>query len=251
MANASVATSNGSLMVLIMAPSVQAELELTEAQKIRAEDFARDASEKTRELSQAMRQPGVSAQALMAASASLRDENEQALGQILDSGQKRRFDEISLQVEGPLAIARPEVARKLNLTSAQSQRVQTVMSQFQQAQRQLMFAMRSGEGEAAGRLTTGSLAQGEQRATQLRVTAAQQMGRVLNAQQKEAFNKLLGKPFEIKTIDPDLARAGGGFPASTSAASSSDEPAPQADRKSSKASRRSKSKSRRQPEPSP
>ena len=66
-------------------------------------------------------------QAMMEAGKQLRQESDAGLAQILDAKQKERFDQIVLQNEGPLAVARPEIAAKLRLNESQKEYVQGVM----------------------------------------------------------------------------------------------------------------------------
>ena len=47
--------------------------------------------------------------------ADLRLENEEALARVLDSSQRKRLAQVALQLDGPLAITRPEIAAPLSL----------------------------------------------------------------------------------------------------------------------------------------
>ena len=151
----------------------------------------------------------------MAAGMQFRQENEAAAAKILQPEQKERVDQIMLQIEGPLAVIRPEVAAKLNMTPKQSQQAQMTVMQMGQAVRQMLMAQAaSGVNPALGAagLPRESL-------TKLRGAATQQLGRVLDAKQKFQFNKLLGDPFDLAKIDPELAR-----PSASSSSAASGEP---------------------------
>ena len=72
--------------------------------------------------------------------ADLRAENEAAIAQVLDAGQRRRLGQIILQLDGPLAVAQPEVAAALKLGPDQITLVQDILRQYKEAQGQLWEA---------------------------------------------------------------------------------------------------------------
>lgn len=185
--------SGGTNMVLVLiAPAVQKELKLTDEQKTKVYELARDASRRTREFYQSSLQGGaVNPQAMMTAGMRLRQENEQAALKLLKPEQKERAQQILLRVEGALAVARPEIGSKLNLNQAQTRQVQFTMMQMMQAQRG-MIAQQGGE------------AGGRSGMTELRIAAGRQIGRALDAKQKAAFTKMLGEPFDVSQVDPSL-----------------------------------------------
>ena len=185
--------ASGVVLVLI-APAVQKELKLTDEQKTKVFELARDASRRTREFYQSSLQGGaLNPQAMMAAGMRLRQENEQAALKLLKPEQKERAQQILLRVEGALAVARPEIGSKLNLNQSQMRQVQFTMMQMMQAQRGMM-AQQSVGGEAGGR--SGM--------TEMRIAAGRQIGRALDAKQKAAFTKMLGEPFDVSQVDPSL-----------------------------------------------
>jgi hypothetical protein len=201
-------------LVILMAPAVQTELKLTDPQKTQVFELAREAGRKSRELFQSMLQPGgVNPQALMMAGARLRHENERAAASILKPEQKERVNQILLRVEGPLAVARPEVADKLNLTPIQTQQVQATILQLMRAQRETLLATRVASANSGGIPDPGQGAQARAGMARLREAAGQQIGRILNGKQKAAFNKMLGEPFDLAKIDPELARPAASTPA--------------------------------------
>ena len=183
--------ASGVVLVLI-APAVQKELKLTDEQKTKVYELARDASRRTREFYQSSLQGvALNPQAMMAAGMRLRQENEQAALKLLKPEQKERAQQILLRVEGALAVARPEIGSKLNLNQAQTRQVQFTMMQMMQAQRG-MIAQQGGE------------AGGRSGMTEMRIAAGRQIGRALDAKQKAAFTKMLGEPFDVSQVDPSL-----------------------------------------------
>ncbi len=190
-----------SLMVL-MAPAVQTELKLTDDQKTQVFELAREAQQRGRERLQAMLQSG-NPQAFLAAGLQIRKENEAAAGKLLKPEQKARVDQIMLQVEGPLAVVHPDVAEKLNMTPKQNQQVQATMMQMALAVRQMVMEQaQAGNGFAA----LGPAGLPREAMTRVRAAATQQLGRILDAKQKFRFNAMLGAPFDLAKIDPELAQ---------------------------------------------
>ena len=149
----------------------------------------------------------------MEAGLRLRQETDQAVAKILDPKQKERLDQIALRVEGPLAVARPEVAAKLRLNPTQNEYVQGIMMQM----RQQLF-MGISQGAASGQFDPGQV---RMLATRLREGAVGEIGKVLDRKQKNAFNKLLGEPFDISKIESEAASA---VPAAAPPADASSKP---------------------------
>src|SRR5260370_919927 len=105
MAGMARASGGDSLIMILMAPPLQQELKLSDEQKNKVFELAREASRKSREFYQSMMQAGgANPQALLNAGARLRQENEKAAEQILDADQKKRAEQIHRRVEGPLAV---------------------------------------------------------------------------------------------------------------------------------------------------
>src|SRR4051794_22830412 len=142
------------ILMIVIAPAVQKELKLDEDQKTRIFELAREGQKKARDLFQAALRGGGGGeggpQALMAAGAQLRQVNERAVSKILKPDQKERVDQILLQVDGPLAVSRPEIGKKIGLSQSQTQKVQLTMMQMMQAQRQMFMAARFAGGAGNG-----------------------------------------------------------------------------------------------------
>jgi hypothetical protein len=72
----------------------------------------------------------------------LQQESEGSLGRVLDKNQVKRIKEIQLQVEGPFAVLRPEIAERLELAEDQVAQIQEIQNESNQARRQAMAANR-------------------------------------------------------------------------------------------------------------
>jgi len=81
-------------------------------------------------------------QAMREAMTELRQSTEQALARILSRGQMNRLRQIQLQLEGPSALVRDELAEKLNIDEAQVELIRELMNERRQAQRESGAARR-------------------------------------------------------------------------------------------------------------
>lgn len=226
---------SASPLLIAMAPAVQEELKLKDDQKTRVYDLVRSMSQKQRELMQSvMFGGGANPQSIFQARDGLRREMEQSLGQIYDKKQNERFLQIILRAEGPLAVARAEIASRLGLTDDQSAQVRLIAIQLQQKQRQLFMTLRSNGVTAGGpgfdRQAVGQFTAASDR---LRKEAVQQIARVLKKKQRDDFDKMLGEPFDLSKLQPadpnapaEPARADSAKEKDASSASSDDAPKP-------------------------
>jgi Spy/CpxP family protein refolding chaperone len=190
-------------LLVVLAPSVQKELNLTEEQKTKVYSYVKEASQKHRDVMQAMAiNSRANPQAMMGAGQQLqqlRQTTDKELAQILKPEQKERLDQIVLQHEGPLAVARPEIAAKLKLNENQQAFVQGVM-----------MNMRSELGRAAAQSAQAGQfnpAQMREMATQLRKEAFKEIGKVIDRKQQKTFNSMLGQPFDMAKLESETSSA--------------------------------------------
>ncbi|WP_169977962.1 Spy/CpxP family protein refolding chaperone [Tautonia rosea] len=128
--------------MLIMMPQVQQELALTDDQKLLLREWSLEMRDRGREMAEAMRPnrdeddapgrgfPSVgNVMGMMGMMTQILKENETGIAQILDKGQRRRLDQIALQMEGATALARPEVAQAVGLLPVQVEAIQQVLAQ--------------------------------------------------------------------------------------------------------------------------
>lgn len=187
-------------VTVLMAPAVQKELKLTEAQKGKVFNLSVAASQKQRDQFQSAFLGGqMNPRELQAARDDLRRENDQAIAKILEDAQRERFTQIVLRAEGPLSVARPEIASRLRLNDTQREYVQSIVMQMQQTQFLLFARMR--QGAAAGQVNPGQVSQLREMMAKVRDEATQQVGKVIDRKQKDAFNKMLGEPFDLAKLD--------------------------------------------------
>ena len=233
-------------VMLIQSAAVRKELKLTAAQAERIVRVNEEFNRRRRESAQALRRDASGAAdrtELMAMITSLRAENEAAIGQVLEPRQRRRLAQIAIQVEGPLAVARPEVADAINLGPVEVEYIQEVMRDYKEAADRLWDEhlerlkvargralpappVRAGAGPVTKAKAPGSeprrpsdaalqpdraAATEEERfrreSAKLDDEAIRQVGKVLGRKQRAAFNRLLGESFDLATLRPDAPRA--------------------------------------------
>ena len=68
----------------------------------------------------------------------LQQESEGNLAKVLDKNQVKRLKEIQLQVEGPAAVIREDVAEKLEINEEQHAEIQAILNEANTARRQIM-----------------------------------------------------------------------------------------------------------------
>lgn len=139
--------------LLLRSSALQDEIALKEDQKARLKEVGDTADKARRDVFSQMRgrrggggdAPGGNGgqfdRASMAeAMTQLAQQSEASVNKILDKAQKDRLNQIELRIIGVTAVARPDVAKKLNLTPPQLAQVQAIVEQMGTAQRELMMA---------------------------------------------------------------------------------------------------------------
>ena len=190
----------GGPLMILLAPSVQKELKLTADQKAKVYTFVQKANQKNRDMFQARMFGGNgNPQAMMEAAKQFRQETDAGVAQILEPKQKERFDQIVLQNEGPLAVARPEIASKLRLNESQKEYVQGVMTNMRT---ELFMAVR--QAQATGQFNPNQV---REYTTQLRKEAVKEISKVIDRKQQKTFNSMLGTPFDLAKLEAEAATA--------------------------------------------
>ncbi len=130
---------------LLRAPSVQADLGLTEKQKTALQRLDATMAQRRREAFQPGEE-GFDREAMMEAMNEIRADQEAAVAKILDKKQKARLTQLELQREGKLAVARKEVATKIKLTAAQTKKVKVIVDEMRTEMASAMPAPPGGGG---------------------------------------------------------------------------------------------------------
>jgi hypothetical protein len=118
-------------------------------------------------------------------------EVERFLAELLKPEQKKRLDQITLQVAGLVWITRPEVASSLKLTDEQKQKVVELQNAARKEMEQLLYSEARRDRQAELR--------------KHHEACKQRMLDLLTDEQETKYNELLGKPFrgELRFDEPD------------------------------------------------
>lgn len=182
----------GNSLGLLTQESVQDELKLSDEQIKKATEQVekqRESFAGLRDLSQEERQ------AKMQESAKA---NQAVLAEILKEDQLKRFKQISLQQRGGQALADPEVAQALGLSTEQKDRIQAIQEASQGELRELFQAGAGG----------GDRQELQKKAEALRASVNEKATAVLTPEQQTKWKEMTGAPFkgEIRR----QGRGGGG-----------------------------------------
>jgi hypothetical protein len=184
--------------LLLLRGPVQAELRMSDDQKQQARTLIPEAARAIDVFKRTPYPPAGTPEALLAAGERLRAENYRLAAKVLLPEQYTRLEKLVLQMEGPIALAHPEITRKLSLTREQTKRVRGVAYELIMADH-----VRHPPG-GTGISTEETVMADRVMARQARDAAAGRISRVLNARQKAAFNDMLGPPIDLSKFDPDL-----------------------------------------------
>lgn len=151
------------------------------------------------------------------------NDTQAQLKTILSPAQITRVQQISLQRQDVFAVARPDIAEKLNLTEDDVQAVQEIMQQMggafgrvMQEQRKNRPSFRNPDGtrlsreEFAKKMEEPEVkaqmekvqAETREQTNQIQNSAKRAVARLLTKKQKAAFNKMLGAPFDLTLLTP-------------------------------------------------
>jgi hypothetical protein len=178
----------GSAAGFLMAPNVQKDLKLTDAQVSKVQETLRENRERHQGDYSALRDasPDVRWAKMATLNETVSDEVKKALS--FSAEQSMRFDQISLQAHGLQAFANPTVGERLHLNDEQKSKI-----------REIVEATRSS---FAGAVNKDASAQERTDARNKRAaTQKENMTKVqtlLTDDQKKAWKELTGEPIEIQ-----------------------------------------------------
>jgi Spy/CpxP family protein refolding chaperone len=163
-------------LILLRQKSVQDELKLTPELTKKIMDFTNreyEAFLKALQLGEKEREPKLE---------ELEKENQKFLTDNLNPAQRKRLDQITMQVTGLQQLTRPDVVKLLNLTEAQQQK----FKEMQQAARKELEDI-IGAKDRQGR---------NEKLAKLRADIDKNVEAVLTQEQKEKARELVGEPFK-------------------------------------------------------
>jgi len=174
--------------------------------------------------------PGPDFTAMRERMAKLQADAETALAKILTKPQQTRVLQIQLRQEGPMAVTKPAIQKKLNMSDDQIAQIEMILGQREATQQELrnagreMFtAFRTPDGRPLDRAAMTAKMQdpqfksqmekmrknAEQQRTQLEDTTIAMIGKTLTKKQHQNFQKMQGPPFDVaklsRNYDPAAA----------------------------------------------
>jgi len=150
--------------------------------------------------------------AMQESSAAIQQQTDTALKKILKPEQFKRLQQIELQKEGPLVVSRLDVAHALNLGADQINSIQMVITQLKEGQNQVSTARREigrnrannesdTDRDARRAKETEARAKLDNDGKSIKEKAYKQVAQILTKAQRENFNKMLGKAFELAKLN--------------------------------------------------
>ena len=181
---------------LVGIEQVRKELKITDDQKSKLEEIQKKQTAARRELFSGLRDlPREEQRAKFTESRGKFEElNKKFTAQtneVLNADQKKRLQEITIQVRGSSALSSADVAKALGLSDDQKKKLTVVNADYRTKSRELFQGDREGRRE---------------KFAALRKENGEKLLAVLNAGQKEKFEKMKGKKFEL---DRSAFRRGG------------------------------------------
>jgi len=180
--------SGGGAAGFLMAPNVQKDLKLTDAQVRKVQETLREIRERHQGDYTALRDasPDVRWAKMATLNETVSDEVKKALS--FSAEQSRRFDQISLQAHGLQAFANPTVEENLKLTNDQKSKIREI-AEATRGSFEGAFNKDASEQER-------TVARNKRAATQKEnMTKVQAL---LTDDQKKAWKELTGEPIEIQ-----------------------------------------------------
>lgn len=181
-------------MTLIRTEQVQKELKIADEQKEKVDALVASHREKSRggvsfrnfrDLTQEERQKAF--KEMQEKREKLNKESAKALAEILNKEQSTRLSQIQLQQKGVQALAGKDLQKKLKLSEEQTKGIASAVEDYNETRQKLYQEAREKGNFSAIREKSGEL-------TKKRDAAV--LG-TLNEEQKAAFSKMKGEPFEL------------------------------------------------------
>jgi hypothetical protein len=221
--------------ILILLPTAQDELKLSKAQRERIATLDRENLTRLDRLMEEFRTDlpprdvdPATFQAMMeqvkAQREAMVNQTEASMLEILLPQQLARLDQIQLQAEGPLGFARPEVIKELALSPDQIKAVQSIVIDGREkmwATSTVSLTNESSRGPLSPEQRRTLLQSNEFKASKEKYRAAtlkvreettRQIAQVMTADQRAAYRKMLGSPFDLTKIRDEKVPSRGGAP---------------------------------------
>jgi len=178
----------GGAAAFLMAPNVQKDLKLTDAQVGKVQDVLREITAKHQGDYTALRDasPDVRSAKMATLNEAVSDDVKKALS--FSDEQSKRYDQISLQAHGVMAFANPTVGEKLKLTDDQKSKIHEIV----EATRSSFAGAFNKDASEQERTAAREKRAATQKEHMTKVQA------LFTEDQKKAWQELTGEPIEIQ-----------------------------------------------------
>jgi Spy/CpxP family protein refolding chaperone len=196
--------------LLLANKSVQEELKITDEQKTKIQEIAKESREKTEailpkidfqdkdNIKEAFAKRKEAMEQNKDKLTAIRESSEKAMLAVLDDKQKMRFQQIETQAAGLAAFQKEDVVKALNLTDDQKEKIKVIAEDVTKDVTDL-FKEFSKENRQ----------ENQKKIVQLRKEGMEKAVAVLNDAQKAKWKELTGDPFEVRL--EGFGGGGGGF----------------------------------------
>jgi hypothetical protein len=182
--------SKGDMISLLQRPQVQKELALSDEQKAKVQELQQEE----------MSRGGFGGPAVtnMPGAPGPKQEQQKRLATILQPEQLKRLKEVSLQVQGIGALKLPEVAKELGVDTQQQTKLKIDVGELEkQLSQQRLKIIRDHMSGALPEERDSKRAEAQREINKLQQKLFQDALSLLTPEQREKFEKMRGKSFEL------------------------------------------------------
>ena len=230
---------------MLMEPVIQREIGLTSKQRQRIFEIESEVQQTHQGATNLDDGEDFDFNQMMGGLQELAQNRQVAISRLLSPAQKTRLFQIELQREGWPALGRPDVVARIKLNKPQVEQIQSIIGKMRQSQMQANFTMpetgtkvikpRPNLNPSNGFLdTTGTLLPADggplnftseefrvqstktsESVVRIERESGQEVAKILTADQRTSFDRLLGPDFDFRLLKPGAAKSAITPPAST------------------------------------
>ena len=186
----------GSPAMLLQRDDVQADLALTDDQKVKLKDIGEGTGEKMRTAFQEARAQGIERDQMGKVMEKIMTEVMKEVNAVLTPDQQKRLKEINVQFNGNRSVNQADVAKDLAITDAQKEKLKALNDKMREASTALMEKARGGEIQWT---ELGPIMEKNNKALDAEIE------KILTEDQKKKLKEMGGKPFVRKDEPPTAA----------------------------------------------
>ena len=191
----------GAGLSLLRIPEVQVELKLTDAQIAKAQAKQDEVNNATQEIRQSAGNPrDLSDEDRQKMNAKIQAVTDKALAEVLDENQIKRYKQLVLQREGPMAASRKDVADALKLTEDQRKQIAAIQQGVRQAMME-SFQSAGNPRELSDEDRQKLMAKMQENQTK----AGEKVLALFTDAQKATWKELTGAPFKFPAFQRPAA----------------------------------------------